>query len=167
MNKTIYVTNYLSKIGALILLSDGKSLIGLYFSLDSLKVSNKLIRNDNLEIFKETKKWLDNYFNGKKVNPKTLKILLDGTDFRNIVWNELLNIPYGETLTYKQLGELVCKRLGKKKMSAQAIGGAVGHNPIPIIIPCHRVIGSNGTLTGYSGGIEKKKYLLELEKASR
>lgn len=166
MDKIIYFTKYLSKIGPLILLSDGKNLVGLYFTLD-INVSNKLIRNDTLEVFKETKKWLDDYFKGKIVNPKTLKILLDGTDFRKTVWNELLNIPYGDTLTYKQLGELVSKRLGKEKMSAQAIGGAVGHNPIPIIIPCHRVIGSNGSLIGYSGGLEKKEYLLQLEKVSR
>ena len=123
--------------------------------------------SSNLDIFNETKLWLKNYFNGKKPNPKSLKIKIEGTNFRKIVWTTLLEIPYGKTISYQDLGKIVAKKLGKKKMSAQAIGGAVGHNPISIIIPCHRVIGTNGSLTGYAGGLEKKKYLLQLEKAEK
>ena len=112
--------------------------------------------------FEVTIMWLDQYFNGKYpfITPP---IQLDGTDFRKSVWSILQTIPYGETTTYVDIGKELAKQQGKDKMSAQAVGGAVGHNPISIIIPCHRVIGSNGKLTGYAGSIERKKYMLDLE----
>ena len=112
--------------------------------------------------FEVTIMWLDQYFNGQKpfITPP---IQLEGTEFRKSVWSILQTIPYGGTTTYGAIGKQIAEKQGKDKMSAQAVGGAVGHNPISIIIPCHRVIGSNGKLTGYAGGIECKKYLLDLE----
>lgn len=106
--------------------------------------------------------WLDQYFSGKKpfIIPP---IKLEGTEFRKSVWAVLQTIPYGVTTTYGDIGKEIAKQQGKDTMSAQAVGGAVGHNPISIIIPCHRVIGSNGKLTGYAGGMERKKYMLDLE----
>ena len=112
--------------------------------------------------FEVTIMWLDQYFSGKKpfVTPP---IELEGTEFRKSVWSILQTIPYGETKTYGDIGKQIAQEQGKEKFSAQAVGGAVGHNPISIIVPCHRVIGSNGQLTGYAGGIERKKYMLDLE----
>ena len=112
--------------------------------------------------FEVTIMWLDQYFNGQKpfITPP---IQLEGTEFRKSVWSVLQTISYGETTTYGEIGKKIAEKQGKDKMSAQAVGGAVGHNPISIIIPCHRVIGSNGKLTGYAGGIECKKYMLDLE----
>lgn len=163
----MYITTQTSPLGPLILISDGIYLMGLY--LEQQKhflegVSNNLERKDDLEIFKQTKSWLVQYFAGKNPNPNDLKLKPAGTDFRKIVWKELLNIPYGTTITYKELSHKVAKILGRKTTSAQAIGQAVGHNPISIIIPCHRVIGTTGNLVGYAGGISKKAYLLTLEK---
>ena len=116
--------------------------------------------------FEVTIMWLDQYFSGKKpfVTPP---VELEGTEFRKSVWAILQTIPYGENITYGEIAKEIAKQQGKKKMSAQAIGGAVGHNPISIIIPCHRVIGSNCQLTGYAGGIERKKYMLDLEAEHR
>ena len=112
--------------------------------------------------FEVTIMWLNQYFNGKKpfITPP---IQLEGTEFRKSVWSILQTIPYGETTTYGDIGKQIAQEQGKEKFSAQAVGGAVGHNPISIIVPCHRVIGSNGQLTGYAGGIERKKYMLDLE----
>lgn len=116
--------------------------------------------------FEVTIMWLDQYFSGKKpfVTPP---VELEGTEFRKSVWAILQTIPYGENITYGEIAKEIAKQQGKKKMSAQAVGGAVGHNPISIIVPCHRVIGSNGQLTGYAGGIERKKYMLDLEAEHR
>lgn len=155
-----------SPIGNLVLVSDGKYLTGLFivgqkYFMDGFP--KELNKNDNLEIFKKIEEWLNSYFAGENPSIKDLTLKPKGTFFRQLVWQELLNIPYGNTMTYKELGKIVAKRLGKNSMSSQAIGGAVGHNPISIIIPCHRVIGSNGSLTGYAGGIDKKEYLLNLE----
>ena len=113
--------------------------------------------------FEVTIMWLDQYFNGKKpfITPP---IQLEGTDVPwSSVWSNITNIPYGNTTTYGAIGKQIAQQQDKEKFSAQAVGGAVGHNPISIIIPCHRVIGSNGKLTGYAGGIERKKYMLDLE----
>ena len=112
--------------------------------------------------FEVTIMWLDQYFSGRKpfVTPP---IELEGTEFRKSVWSILQTIPYGGTTTYGDIGKQIAQQQGKEKFSAQAVGGAVGHNPISIIVPCHRVIGSNGQLTGYAGAIERKKYMLDLE----
>ena len=112
--------------------------------------------------FDETKKWLDIYFSREE--PKfTPKLNIKGSEFRKDVWKILLEIPYGKTLTYKAIAEKLVMSEKYKKMSAQAVGGAVGHNPISIIIPCHRVVGASGSLTGYAGGLDRKVKLLELE----
>lgn len=162
----MYKTEINSPLGTLTLTSDGENLTGLFIENQKyfLNGMTDLIQNDNLEIFNKTKAWLEKYFKGENPSINELKLSPSGTEFQKIVWSCLLNIPYAKTITYKELGKVVAKKLGKNSMSSQAIGGAVGHNPISIIIPCHRVIGTNGTLTGYAGGIEKKAYLLKLEK---
>lgn len=158
---------YNSKIGKIILESNGEALIGLWF--DSSRFIDKLNKidleyNENLEIFKLCKNWLDMYFGGKNPNPNDIPIQLNGTDFSKKVWRILQTIPYGKTITYGDIAKEMERINNIKKMSAQAIGHAVGCNPISIIIPCHRVIGANGKLVGYSGGIEKKIALLKFEK---
>lgn len=122
-----------------------------------------LIEEDNLKIFRDTKIWLDNYFEGKKPNIKSLPLAPIGNKFRQAVWAELCKIPYGKVTTYGKIAKEIARQRGLTKMSAQAIGGAVGHNPISIIIPCHRVIAQNGSLIGYAGGVEVKQKLLVLE----
>ena len=114
----------------------------------------------NLE---QTKNWLDRYIAGQAPSPDELPLRPEGTPFRRLVWKLLLEIPYGETVTYGDLAKKAACRLGKAAMSAQAVGQAVGRNPIAIIIPCHRCIGADGSLTGYAGGIHYKKALLQLE----
>lgn len=117
-------------------------------------------------LLQETAYWLEQYFAGKRPDPCDLPLDPDGSDFRKEVWSILRGIPYGEVITYGDIAGEIAKRHGKNKMSAQAVGGAVGHNPISIIIPCHRVIGANGNLTGYGGGIRTKIFLLELERVN-
>ena len=121
------------------------------------------MEDGSLEVFGEVKTWLDAYFAGQNPDVSGLKLALEGTAFRKMVWNILREIPYGETRTYGQIAAEIAAQRGTKTMSAQAVGGAVGHNPISIIIPCHRVLGADGSLTGYAGGVDKKQFLLELE----
>lgn len=160
-----YTHHYHSPLGGITLASDGKALTGLWFDgqkyfLDTLCQEHE---KKDLPVFKQADHWLDLYFSGKApdftppLNPK-------GTAFRKAVWDILLTIPYGQTLTYGEIAGKIAKQRGLAQMSAQAVGGAVGHNPISIIIPCHRVVGTNGSLTGYAGGIERKVQLLTLEK---
>ena len=159
-----YKYTYESPLGTMIMLGTLSYLTDLFFidedyapSYDDAEYIEQLTGP-----FEVTIMWLDQYFNGKKpfITPP---IQLEGTEFRKSVWSILQTIPYGETTTYGDIGKEIAKQQGKDRMSAQAVGGAVGHNPISIIIPCHRVIGSNGKLTGYAGGIERKKYMLDLE----
>ena len=158
-----FLYRYDSPIGPLTMESDGESLIGLWF--DGQKFNDA--REDKyLPVFSATARWLDFYFGGAQPD-FTPPISLRDSEFRREVWNLLLTIPYGETTTYGELVAQIAKARGMAKMSAQAIGGAVGHNPVPIIVPCHRVVGKNGTLTGYGGGLEKKKFLLALESRNR
>lgn len=162
----VYITQYVSPIGRLYICSQNNCLTGLWIENQKYFcsiVKDKPIQKDNIEIFNKTKKWLDKYFN--KQNPKitNIKIVLQGSKFQQDVWHILTKIPYGNTTTYKNIAEIIAKKYRINKMSAQAVGGAVGHNPISIIVPCHRVIGVDGRLTGYAGGIDKKKYLLNLE----
>ncbi|MGR5591095.1 methylated-DNA--[protein]-cysteine S-methyltransferase, partial [Peptoniphilus grossensis] len=124
------------------------------------KASGEKICDD--KILEDTKKWLDLYFSGEEPN-FTPALKLRGTKFRREVWKILLEIPYGETLTYKDIAEKLMASGKYERMSSQAVGGAVGHNPISIIIPCHRVVGTSGSLTGYAGGLARKVRLLELE----
>ena len=156
-----YTAHYMSPIGGITLASDGKALVGLWFDgqkyfADVLDPVHK--ERQDLEIFAETRRWLDMYFSGK--NPDFLpNIALRGSEFRKAVWRKLLEIPYGQTTTYGALARSMnCK-------SAQAVGGAVGHNPLSLIVPCHRVVGTGGKLTGYAGGIDKKEWLLHMEGA--
>ncbi|KZX14284.1 methylated-DNA--[protein]-cysteine S-methyltransferase [Methanobrevibacter oralis] len=157
----MYKSYYDSKLGKIILLSKNNKLTGLYFENQKYLPLNldDYIKSDDLDIFVKTKELLDSYFKGEKVDFSKLDIALEGSDFRLKVWKILLKIPYGEVTTY---GEIASKI--SKNMSAQAVGGAVAHNPISIIVGCHRVVGSDGSLTGYAGGIERKIELLELEK---
>ena len=163
----LYKTYYKSPVGNLMLVSDGDNLVGLYmenqkYYLNGLK--QELTSKDNLQVFENTKKWLDRYFEKEKPSIKEIPIAPKGGEFRQKVCKILCEIPYGQTITYGEIAKRIAKQMNKEKMSAQAVGNAVGHNPISIIIPCHRVIGKNGSLTGYAGGIERKKMLLELEK---
>ena len=163
----IYMTHYKSPIGDILLASKNDKLIGLWIENQKSYLSNfkeEIKEVDNIEILIKTKKWLDSYFNGEKPNIKELDIEPIGSDFRKSVWKILIDIPYGKVITYNDIAKKIAKERGIKKMSAQAVGGAVGNNPISIIIPCHRVIGTNGSLIGYTGGIKIKKYLLEHEK---
>ena len=158
-----YTTTYNSPIAPILLASNGQNLVGAWFEgqkyYGSNIISNAEIKND-LPVFDLARNWLDGYFNGEKPDISLLPLAPVGSDFRMKVWKVLCDIPYGEYITYGD----IAKKLNIN--CSQAIGGAVGHNPISVIIPCHRVVGSNGSLTGYAGGIDKKIYLLELEGAN-
>lgn len=161
-----YTMQYDSPIGKILLAADEVGLTGLWFY--GQKYFANYLSEENCEkntpALEQTKKWLGIYFGGKEPN-FTPPLHPIGSDFRREVWDILLTIPYGKTVTYGDIAHLLAERNGMKKMSAQAVGGAVGHNEISIIIPCHRVVGTNGSLTGYAGGIDKKVSLLMLEKA--
>lgn len=164
----IYKSTYESPLGSITLASDGTALIGLW--LEGQKyfestISEKIIELDNLLIFANTRNWLDRYFNKKRPSLEELNLAPRGSEFRQQVWKILCEIPYGRTTTYGEISKQIASIRGVEKMSAQAVGGAVGHNPISIIIPCHRVIGTNGNLTGYAGGLDKKIWLLQHEGA--
>ena len=162
----LYTYQYSSPLGKIIFASDGISITGLwfdgqkYFDVSILNKSEKI----NLPVFEETKQWLDIYFGGRAPD-FTPKLNPEGTLFRKSVWDILLTIPFGKTMTYGEIADKIAAQTGIRKMSAQAVGSAVGHNPISIIIPCHRVIGSDGNLTGYAGGIDIKAFLLKMEKS--
>ncbi len=161
----IYTNYYNSPIGRITMASEGTALIGLWF--EGQKYFADFIKEEctekDLDIFDDTSRWLDIYFSGKEPD-FTPKILITGTPFRKSVAEIMLTIPYGKTMTYGEIANVIAKEKGIAKMSAQAVGGAVGHNSISIIIPCHRVVGTNGSLTGYAGGLDKKIQLLKLEK---
>lgn len=147
-----------SPLGKILLTADGDALTGVWFVDGKRTPTVKEIGNRENSALAQGKQWLEIYFSGQE--PDFLPSLHPyGTPFQKKVWALLLKIPYGQTVTY---GELA-KRLGKK-MSTQAIGGAVGRNPISIMVPCHRVVGADGSLTGYAGGLERKRFLLELER---
>ena len=158
------IFHYRSPLGGITLASDGAVLTGLWF--DGQKYFGASLhsacKEGNLPVFEAACRWLDVYFSGREPD-FTPPFCTKGTEFRRDVWSILQEIPYGETMTYGEIASLLSQRKGLPHMSAQAVGGAVGHNPISIIIPCHRVIGSGGSLTGYAGGIDKKIKLLELE----
>lgn len=155
----LYKSYYKSPLGMLTLISDKDTLNYILFENDRFyeNVKSKAIEKD-LKIITQTKIWLDQYFNGQNPNINELNINPKGTIFQIKVWNILKTIPYGKTITYKEIAE----KLNKPK-AYRAVGYAIGHNPIPIIIPCHRVIGTHNKLTGYSGKIENKIKLLKLE----
>ena len=162
----IYKTWYESPLGKILLASDGENIVGLWIEGQKYffkGLGEHIVIKDDLEIFVKTKKWLDMYFSKEKPPIKDLKLAPKGSDFRQNVWKILCEIPYGKTITYGDIANKIAKIMNKDKMSAQAVGNAVGHNPISIIIPCHRVVGKAGNLTGYAGGIDKKIELLKLE----
>ena len=155
-----------SPLGGILLAADDVGLTGLWF--DGQKYFARGLSNERIEqetsVLAEAKRWLDIYFTGKKPD-FTPPLHPIGSAFRRSVWEILLQIPYGQTTTYGEIARQLAKKQGLERMSAQAVGGAVGHNEISIIIPCHRVVGADGSLTGYAGGIGKKEKLLELERA--
>ncbi|MDE5894248.1 MAG: methylated-DNA--[protein]-cysteine S-methyltransferase [Acetatifactor sp.] len=161
-----YIYHYDSPLGGITLASDGDALTGLWF--DGQKYFGSTLSADheprNLPIFEQTKKWLNIYFSGKAPD-FTPPLAVGTTTFRRAVWDILLTIPFGQTMTYREIADRIAAQKGIAHMSAQAVGGAVGHNPISLIIPCHRVIGTDGSLTGYAGGTDKKLWLLTMEGA--
>ena len=161
----IYTNDYESPLGNILLAGDEQGLTGLWFTEGGRYIEpplTKEARRRETDYFDQTKEWLDIYFSGR--DPGFFpRIHLVGSDFRNRVGEIMCGIPYGKTVTYGWIADKLAKERGLERMSAQAVGGAVGHNPICIIVPCHRVIGTNGNLTGYGGGILRKKALLELE----
>lgn len=187
MKAMIYKTYYASPLGDIALESDGKVLTGLRFEYQSQDDGRGPGREEGLgedwdegpfstpvcmpggrgkepPVFKETRRWLDRYFEGQ--DPGFVPPLrVDGTPFQQTVWEILQAIPYGETKTYGEIAARIARLRGIRKMSAQAVGGAVSRNPISLIIPCHRVIGSDGALTGYAGGLDRKEWLLSWEQS--
>lgn len=161
-----YTCRYSSPLGGILLAADDKGLTGLWF--DGEKYFAKKLDPEHAEkrtpILEAACRWLDDYFAGK--NPAPFKPLhMIGTDFQKAVWNILLTIPSGSTMTYGGIARMIAEKRGLRRMSAQAVGGAVGHNEISVIVPCHRVVGTDGSLTGYAGGIGRKAALLRLEHA--
>lgn len=159
-----YTQHYDSPLGGILLAADDVGLTGLWF--DGQKYFARGLSNERIvqetSVLAEAKRWLDIYFTGKAPD-FTPPLHPIGSAFRRSVWEILLQIPYGQTATYGEIARQLAKKQGLERMSAQAVGGAVGHNPISIILPCHRVVGSNGSLTGYAGGVERKVALLTLE----
>lgn len=161
-----YYWIYHSPIGELTIAGNEKNIVGLWikgqrYYMDVL--TGKEHQEKETNVIKLAEKWLDRYFAGEKPDIEELPIELIGSDFRKQIWNILSEIPYGKVVTYGDIAKQFAKQRKIKIMSAQAVGGAVGHNPISIIVPCHRVVGANGSLTGYSGGLKVKTTLLELE----
>ena len=161
----MYYCTYKSKIGLLYLISDGESLIGCYLEGQKYFPNNidNYYMNEELSILVKSKVWLEKYFNGENPSIDEIPLNYIGTEFRKTVWEVLKEISYGKLVTYKHIAEKIAKAKGIKTMSAQAVGGAVGHNPLLIFIPCHRVIGVDGSLTGYAAGLDNKRFLLNLE----
>lgn len=162
----VFTKQYASPLGGILLAADDTGMVGLWF--DGQKYFARDLSGERTEmetpILSEAERWLDLYFSGKEPD-FTPPLHPTGSPFRQAVWEILLQIPYGATITYGEIAEKLAKKMGLAHMSAQAVGGAVGHNEISIIIPCHRVVGTNGSLTGYAGGLDRKTRLLALEQA--
>lgn len=161
-----YSMRYQSAVGPMILAGDGDSILGLWMEGQKYygdTVEEELVERPDLPLFTTARKWLDDYFEGKEPPISDLPLAPRGGDFRKTVWDILCEIPYGSVTTYGEIARNMAKRMKRESMSSQAVGGAVGHNPISIIIPCHRVVGAGGSLTGYAGGIDKKIRLLKHE----
>ena len=160
-----FISHYRSPIGDVTLASDGENLTGLWF--DGQKYDRDTIRGmelaeKDLPVFSSAKKWLGIYFSGK-IPGFTPPLKVEGSAFRKMVSDVMREIPFGRSMTYGEIARKVAQRTDRKSLSAQAVGVAVGRNPISLIIPCHRVLGREGKLSGYAGGIERKVFLLELE----
>ena len=163
-----FTARYQSPLGGITLASDGEALTGLWFDGQkhfAATLSANTSENPDLPVFRQTRLWLDSYFGGE-IPDFTPKLRRLGSDFRKQVWQKLLKIPYGHTATYGEIARAIARENGLERMSALAVGNAVGHNPLALIIPCHRVLGSDGSLTGYAAGTDKKAFLLELEKST-
>lgn len=161
-----FTTHHSSPLGDILLAADGEALVGLWFEgqkhlADILSPWHE--DRADLPVFDETRRWLDLYFSGKAPD-FTPRIAMRGTPFRKRVWEALLTIPYGRTMTYGDIARILAHERGIPSLSAQAVGGAVGHNPISLIIPCHRVLSAHGSLTGYAAGLDRKARLLQMEK---
>ena len=161
-----YSTKYLSPVGEYMIVSDGENIMGMWMvgqKYFAKNIKEDIVEKVELPIFTVVKNWLDRYFSGEKPAIFELPLLPKGSEFQQNVWDILCKISYGEVTTYGAIARNIASLYGKSRMSAQAVGGAVGHNPISVIIPCHRVIGYDGSLTGYAGGIDVKLKLLEHE----
>lgn len=161
-----FMTQYPSPVGMLTLVSDGQGLAGLWIEGQkyfAATLPETPLPRDDAPGFEEVRRWLDRYFAGENPSAEGLPLCPAGSAFRQTVWACLREIPYGQVTTYGRIAGRAAERLGRAHLSAQAVGGAVGHNPISILIPCHRVVGANGLLTGYAGGLDKKEWLLHHE----
>lgn len=165
-----YYTEYETPIiGSLTLASDGDSIVGCWFDTDryfGIGVDGPMQLKDNLRVFDQARNWLDRYFAGKTPDPRELPLAARATEFQKRVREAMLDIPYGTTTTYGAIAERIARETGRRQ-SARAVGGAVGHNPLCLIVPCHRVVGANGSLTGFGGGLDMKVKLLEHEHAMK
>jgi len=163
---SIYTHNYQSPLGEIVIASNDTAITGLWLVGQrhfDIEVEG-CITDKDLPIFDEVSRWLDIYFTGN--NPGEIPaVRMNGTPFQLEVWQILQAVPYGKLITYREIAELIAKKRGITKMSARAVGNAVGRNPVSILVPCHRVVGSSGKMTGYAGGIERKVKLLKLENA--
>jgi len=160
-----YVSHYESPLGAMTMASDGEHLTGLWFDgqkYDRSTIDGNAELKPHLPVFTQTAQWLDAYFEGTDTG-FTPPIRVEGSDFKKMVSSIMLSIPFGATSTYARIAAEVARRTGRRHMSAQAVGGAVGRNPIVLIVPCHRVLASDGSLRGYAGGVDRKEWLLERE----
>ena len=161
-----YTMHYDSPLGKILLAADEEGMTGVWFEAQKYFAAKLPPEHEEgtTPVLGDACRWLDVYFSGREPD-FTPKLHLIGSDFRQAVWALLLQIPYGQTVTYGELARQLAEKQGRPRMSAQAVGGAVGHNKISIIIPCHRVVGTGGSLTGYAGGIDRKVKLLALEQA--
>ena len=159
-----YTMHYDSPLGKILLAADEEGMTGVWFEAQKYFAAKLPPEHEEgtMPVLGDACRWLDVYFSGREPD-FTPKLHLIGSDFRQAVWALLLQIPYGQTTTYGALAKQLAEINGGKRISAQAVGGAVGHNPVSIIVPCHRVVGSDGSLTGYAGGLERKVQLLRLE----
>ena len=160
----LFTDRYASPLGEIIFTADGTGLIGLWFADGRIPGPGRDAVYGETEDIVRAKAWLDLYFSGR-VPDFFPRLHLTGSPFRMRVWELLRDIPYGETVTYGRIADMLAKERGLRKMSAQAVGNAVGNNPVSIIVPCHRVVGVGGSLTGYGGGLPRKQALLALEGA--
>lgn len=163
----IYTALYDSPLGKITMAADSYGLKGVWLENQKYFMKNLTDNteiNEDFSVLVDTKIWLNEYFSGKRdTDISKLPLFPDGSNFRKEIWKILCTIPYGQVLSYKEIAQIYSLLMGIKRMSAQAVGNAVGHNPISIIIPCHRVVGSKGNLTGYAGGLDKKIWLLKHE----
>lgn len=160
----IHTASYAAPYGRYVMAAEDGALTGVWLEGQKYFPSDLPAPSDGeSEIFAHTRRWLDAYFAGRQPDVSALPLAPKGSAFAQSVWQLLLEIPYGHTVTYGQLAERLARRRGLSHMSAQAVGGAVGHNPISVIIPCHRVLGAKNQPTGYAGGLDVKTFLLKLE----